>query len=125
MYNAVNWFEIPSRDFDRAVAFYSAVLGKPLRKEIFNGTPNGIFPYEGDGIGGAVIHAEHSQPSMSAAIVYLNTGTEAGLDAALSRVVDAGGTVLLPKIPIGEPGFIALIGDTEGNRVGLHAPHSA
>lgn len=125
MYNAVNWFEIPSRDFDRAVAFYSTVIGKPLRKTIFNGTPNGIFPYEGDGVGGAVIHAEHSQPSMTAAVMYLNVGNEAGLDAALSRVTEAGGTVLLPKTDIGKPGFIALMADTEGNRVGLHAPHTA
>jgi len=29
---------------------------------------------------------------------------------------------VLPKTDIGDPGFIALVRDTEGNVVGLHAP---
>ena len=30
---AINWFEIPVTDIDRAQAFYEAVLGQPLRRE--------------------------------------------------------------------------------------------
>jgi predicted enzyme related to lactoylglutathione lyase len=32
--------------------------------------------------------------------------------------------VLLPRTDIGEPGFIALVRDTEGNVVGLHEPRA-
>ncbi len=39
----------------------------------------------------------------------------------MARVADAGGKVALPKTDIGAPGFIAILVDTEGNRVGLHA----
>ena len=45
MNNALNWFEIPSTDFDRAVMFYSTILEAPLRREVIAGTPNAILPY--------------------------------------------------------------------------------
>ncbi len=43
------------------------------------------------------------------------------MDAILARVAGAGGAVVLPRTSIGQHGFIALIKDTEGNRVGLHS----
>lgn len=121
--NAVNWFEIPSVDFDRAVDFYSTVLGQPLQKMDFNGTPNGLFPYDqGQGVGGAVVHDEQYKPSADSFIIYLNARSESDLEAMLKRVPQAGGQVLMSKTNIGDPGFIALFLDSEGNRVGLHAP---
>jgi predicted enzyme related to lactoylglutathione lyase len=55
--------------------------------------------------------------------MYLNcNGT---LDACLARVKDAGGQVVMPKTDIGDPGFIALVMDTEGNTVGLHSERAA
>jgi predicted enzyme related to lactoylglutathione lyase len=123
--HALNWFEIPSTDFDRAVNFYSTVLGRPLQTMDFNGTPNGIFPYEsGKGIGGAVVHDDNYKPSAESFIIYLNAHSESDLDAMLERVSEAGGQVLMPKTHIGDPGYIALILDTEGNRVGFNAPNS-
>jgi len=46
------------------------------------------------------------------------------LGATLKHAHDAAtsGSVVLPKTDIGESGFIALVRDTEGNVVGLHAP---
>ena len=44
------------------------------------------------------------------------------LDATLARVAKAGGKVLLGKTEIGDPGALAIVQDTEGNHVGLHAP---
>ena len=38
-----------------------------------------------------------------------------------SRVVDAGGQIHREKWSIGEYGFIALVVDTEGNKIGLHS----
>ena len=38
-----------------------------------------------------------------------------------TQVVDAGGKTLLPKISIGEHGFVAHFEDSEGNRVALHS----
>lgn len=120
MQNAVNWFEIPAADFDRAVQFYDTVLGKPLRKELFNGVPNGIFAYDEDRVGGAVVFSADYVPSDKGALVYLNTRGD--LDGAISRVEGAGGKVVLPKTFIGDPGYIAIVIDTEGNKVALHQP---
>ena len=122
MKHAINWFEIPSNDFERAVTFYGAILDTPLHKEEIAGTSSAIFAYEqneaDEAIGGAVIYSAHVKPSMDGTIPYLNCNGK--LDAVLGRVEAAGGKVLMPKIDIGF-GHIALIADTEGNKVGLHA----
>ena len=119
MARAINWFEIPSVDFDRAVAFYDTILATALRKELFNGVPNGIFPTARGETAGAVIHSEQ-KPSASGALIYLNAGDQ--MEQILQRIEPAGGTVLLPRTSIGDPGWIALFIDSEGNQVGLHSP---
>ncbi|MGQ0600742.1 MAG: VOC family protein [Anaerolineales bacterium] len=121
MKNAVNWFEIPAQDFDRAVQFYSTVLNGPVRKELFGGEPNGIFPYSQPGVGGAIVKRAGFEPTTTGAIVYLDAAGD--LDGAVARVQQAGGKVLMPKTHIGDPGSIALILDSEGNRVALHSPN--
>ncbi len=122
MANAINWFEIPSVDFERAVTFYNTILGIELRKELFNSVPNAIFPGSETEVAGAVIQDDNVRPSTSGAVIYLNAGNADNLDNVISRIGTAGGKVLLPKTDIGDPGFIALLLDTEGNRVGLHSP---
>ena len=60
------------------------------------------------------------QPSPAGVVLYLNASPS--LDAALSRVAEAGGEVVEPRtaLPPGM-GFYAKIRDSEGNVVGLHA----
>lgn len=120
MRNAVNWFEIPALQFDRAVRFYNAILEQPLRTEHFMGMPHGIFSADEEAVAGAVVLMPHYQPSEQGSVIYLNVGN--GLDAVLSRVAEAGGEILMLKTDIGPQGFIAQIRDTEGNKVGLHQP---
>jgi predicted enzyme related to lactoylglutathione lyase len=120
--NAINWFEIPATDFDRAVKFYESALGISMHRETFAGDPNGFFPYtQGEGVGGSVVKAEYARPNADGAVVYLNAGTREQLEAALARVEAAGGAVLQPASDLEGIGTIAFIRDTEGNRVGLHA----
>jgi uncharacterized protein len=118
--NALNWFEIPAQDFDRAVNFYEKLLQISLQREVFGGMPNAIFPYKDTGVGGAVAQVPYAKAGSDGAIVYLNTPTMQIFDAALAQVEALGGTILMPKTHIGDPGYIALIRDTEGNRVGLN-----
>jgi predicted enzyme related to lactoylglutathione lyase len=117
MKNAINWFELPVTDLERAQRFYEAVLGTSLRAETVAGMAMAIFPHS-DGVGGALVQDARFRPSPDGAVVYLDAG--GALDAALRRVEAAGGRVVLPRTDIGAPGFIALVVDTEGNRVGLH-----
>jgi len=120
MRNALNWFEIPTTDLDRATRFYETALGVSLRREIFAGTPNAIFSYDKPGVGGALVSDPKRKPSAEGVLIYLDATGK--LDPVLGRVPGAGGQVVLGKTSIGPQGFIALIRDSEGNVVGLHAP---
>ncbi len=128
MRSAINWFDIPAVDFDRAVTFYEAILGVTLYRapSPSTNTMNGIFPADRDGGStGAVCAGEGYIPSTDGSIVYLNADGDGQLDAILSRVEAAGGRILRPKMDIDPFGHIAWIIDSEGNRVGLHAAPAA
>ena len=120
MAHAINWFEIFVADLDRATRFYETMLGVPLHRETFAGTPMAIFAGGQDVVGGALVQDPQRKPSAEGPLVYLNAAGK--LDAVLGRVASARGSVLLPKTDIGDPGFIAIVQDSEGNRVGLHSP---
>lgn len=118
MASAVNWFDIPVTDMDRARAFYGALLGSELKVADDTQGTMAILPYK-DGVGGALMQGDGYVPNQQGSIVYLNSGDD--LSAPLGRVEAAGGKVLTDKMSIGENGFIAFFLDTEGNRIGLHS----
>lgn len=119
MKNAVNWFEIPVADMERALNFYNTILGANLTPmETMPGFTMAMLPAE-DGVGGAIMHGQGYTPSTQGTVVYLNGGDN--LSAVLDNVEDAGGEIIMPKTDIGEHGFIAYFADTEGNKVGLHS----
>lgn len=121
MKNAISWFEIPSTQLARAQAFYEAVLGCKMRREAMGPSEGAVFPYEGEGVGGALLAGPSApQPHAGGTLVYLDASPS--LDAALARVTAAGGGIALPRqaLPPGL-GFFAHITDLDGNRVGLHA----
>lgn len=119
--NAINWFEIPVRDIERAQAFYEKVLGKSLRREAMGPCEMAVIPYDQPGVGGALMAgSEAPQPAAQGTLVYLNA--EPSLDAALERAVAAGGRVATPRVDLPDGmGCFAHVLDSEGNRVGLHA----
>ncbi len=119
MANQVVWFEIPVIDLDRAIRFYSAVLGAPVKKEAFPGMTIGLLPHEKDEISGCLFKSETEKPSDQGPLLYLNA--EGRLDQAVAAVEPNGGKVLQPKQGIGPYGFRAMVLDSEGNRVALHS----
>ena len=119
MSNAINWFELPSKNFNRAVKFYSQVIGQDLQPMDANDIKMAFFPTTDNGVGGCVVHGNGSKPSAEGSLVYLNGGEDLGIP--LSRVEAAGGKVVMPKTAIGENGFMAIFMDTEGNRVAFHS----
>ena len=123
-YNAVNWFEIPTRDMDRAVAFYERTLGVTLKRERFGGMPHAVFPSQcpegGSSVAGAIVaQGPHLTPGSAGTVVYLDCRD--GVAAALARATAGGAKVVMPHMGIGDNGFIAIVDDPEGNRIGLHA----
>ena len=121
MANAINWFEIPASNFDRACEFYGKILDGEINKmDMPDGSKMGMLPrYETGSVGGAVVTGSGYEPSQKGTVPYLNGGDD--LSVTLSKVEKAGGKVLMPKTSIGENGFMAHFLDTEGNRVALHS----
>ena len=51
--NAINWFEIPVADIDRAQHFYETLLARSLQRGQAGPQTLAVFPYEvGTGVGG-------------------------------------------------------------------------
>lgn len=118
----INWFEIPAADFDRAVKFYSTILDKELAVSHMNGSDMAFFSNEPLQVSGVIIHGEGAEPSAKGVLIYLNGGDD--LSVPLSKIEDAGGTVVVPKTKISEDlGCFAIFMDPEGNRLALHSPH--
>lgn len=121
MTNAINWFEIPAKDFNRAKKFYSSVFKTKITDMPMQNMKYGVFQYdnENNGVGGGIIEAEGCNPSKDGVTVYLPGGND--LSVPLAKVEAAGGTIVLPKTSIGENGFMAQVIDTEGNKIALHS----
>jgi predicted enzyme related to lactoylglutathione lyase len=119
MKNAIDWCEIFVSDLERAKRFYETLLGVSLKTGDYTRVPSAVFQADRDGVGGALVQDPNRRPGPGGFLVYLNANGK--LDACLERVSSAGGAVITPKTDIGEPGFIAVVRDTEGNVVGLHS----
>lgn len=119
MPNAVVWFDIPVLDLDRAIKFYSVVMGAPVRKQEFPGGAIGLLPHGEQDIGGCLYESDDNRPSEHGALLYLNVSGR--LDAAIATVEPGGGRIIQPRHAVGPYGFRAIILDSEGNRIALHS----
>jgi uncharacterized protein len=118
------WTDIPVSDLDRAVKFYSAVLGQEVRKMSEGGFEYGLLPHEEQNASGCLCVGSDSvgdknQPSQTGPLIYLSV--EGRLDDAVKAVKPNGGKVLQEKQQVGPHGFRVLIMDSEGNRIALHS----
>lgn len=73
---------------------------------------------EAAGAGGALVQSANNVPSSEGTMVYFYCNDVA---VESSRVEAAGGKLIVPKMSLGEFGFMALFIDTEGNKVGMHS----
>ena len=122
MGNRIVWVDIPVADLDRAIRFYSALLGEPVTREGGPGFAFGLLPHaDGEAAGCLYVPAsDGNAPSAVGPLVYLDATNR--LSQALEAASALGGRVLEPIQPIGGHGFRAVLLDSEGNRIALHAP---
>ena len=105
--NMVGWFEISVNDMDRAKTFYESVLEISIS----------INDLDGLLMGSLVKHPTYIPSDTKGAVLYFSCKD---LSDELSRVEEA--AILQPKKEIGGGhGFMALLKDTEGNRIALHS----
>lgn len=121
LFNPVGWFEIYVNDLERAGRFYTAVLDRPLSPATTDGTFEALEfqgQMPGSGAMGALMKHPMRKPSLAGTMVYFSCEDCAETS---KLALQHAGTVFKPKWSIGEHGFIAIIGDTEGNAIGLHS----
>ena len=118
MTNPVFHFEIPVTDLDRAIQFYEGVFGYRLNRRTIDSYEMAFFPRSDGkpGASGALARGDVYVPSKTGPILYFDVPD---IDPVLERAVQRGGAVLYPKTHIGDGSYVAEIGDSEGNRIGL------
>lgn len=122
--NMVGWFEIPVSNMERAKKFYEKVFDIKIQIEQFGETMMGWFPFpkdpEAKGAGGSlVLNEQFYKPIANGTLVYFSSPE---ITYELRKVEEAGGVILQEKTLIREDiGFMALVLDSEGNRIALHS----
>ena len=122
-------FEIHAENPERAVSFYRDVFGWEVEDwSEFAGMPYfGVKtgPQDQMGIDGAIM--KRMTPNMEVggpvAGAVLTLGVE-DFDAAATAVLDAGGSVALPKYALPGMAWQGYFHDTENNVFGIHQPDS-
>jgi uncharacterized protein len=116
-------FEVHAGDPERAIRFYEAVFEWRFKK--FPG-PAEYWVIEAGtegevGINGGLVR-RRGEIDGSAVIAYVCTIQVPAVDEALARVLAAGGTLALPKMPIPGVGWLLYCKDSEGNVFGVMQP---
>ena len=121
--NAISWFEIPAIDLSRAQKFYETIFGISMTAMDLANIKMRMFPLEDMmGVGGAIVDSGgfHKPSATDGPLIYLNANPD--VQQVLDKTEAAGGKIMVPKTEISpEYGYMAVIIDTEGNRIALHA----
>jgi len=121
--NAISWFEIPATDISRAQKFYEAVFDISMTPMDMANMKMRLFPLDDMmGVGGALIDSGgfHKPSATDGPLVYLNANPD--VQNVLDKVEAAGGKIMVPKTQISpDYGYMAVIIDTEGNRIAFHS----
>ncbi len=122
MKNPVGWFELPVTDLARAKKFYTDVFNFVMGDTVSQGEYDmSFFPMDPKApqASGSLSKGPECVPSSnSGVIIYFSVDD---IEATCSRASAHGGAIKMPKFSIGEWGFMALVIDTEGNKIGLHS----
>ena len=119
-HNPVVWFEIYVEDMARAKAFYEELLNTELVEAKMDGLEMWIFPHdiEKTGATDALVRHEMRPPNLHGTLVYFSV-PDCGERQSWAEAKNI--SVYVPNTDIGEQGFIAIIGDSGGNSIGLHS----
>ena len=120
MSSRVVHFEIHAEDPERAIRFYTDLLGWELKK--WDGPADywtiRTGPADERGIDGGLV-LRRGPIDGTAVVAYVCTVNVSDLDTTLEKALAIGGTLALPKMPVPGVGWLAYVKDTEGNIFGM------
>ena len=100
--NALNWFEIPVTDTERAKKFYETIFDIKMETNEMMGMEMTSFPYDmpsnSGRISGALVKGPMHKPAMDGAVVYLN-GTEVFRSNMSTGLISANSLALNNALP--------------------------
>ena len=119
--SAVIWFEIWVADLERAEAFYSALLGWTFRPFDDYDPVNYHIVATPDGtLGGALVRTAAPVPRGEGGMGTVVYAAVDDLEAAVSQARSLGGSLIqAPRVIGSADGWFAIVGDPDGNRLGL------
>ena len=121
----VTHFEIHASHPKPLIDFYTSLMGWNFQK--WPGPADYWLittgPADQPGINGGLVQRRGDRPAdMQAVNAYVCTAMVEALDDTVSRGVELGGTVALPKMAIPGVGWLAYMKDPDGNILGLMQP---
>ena len=119
MKNNIAWFDVPVTDLDRAIRFYSAVLGSPVTKEQTGSSPIGMLPTPDGQKMGCLVPGNAAKPSLNGVMIWFDV--DGRLKEAVKAATANGGNILGDIHDIRGYGFRAEVQDSEGNRIALYS----
>lgn len=117
------WYELVTTDQDKAVAFYSKVVGWEMRDAGMPGMRYMIFGKDGKDVGGIMSWASTGNPGMPPEwMAHIHTSD---LDQELKAVVADGGTIIQPANQVPGVGRFAVVLDPQKVKYLLFEPGSS
>ncbi|WP_300081417.1 VOC family protein [Propioniciclava sp.] len=120
-------FEIQADDLERAKAFYGGVFGWTFEdySPVVNAPYFGVVTGDSEepGINGGLLPRPAAAPAPEQGVngAVLTMGVD-DYDAVEAKILEAGGTVALPKMALTGMAWQGYYLDTEGNTFGIHQP---
>lgn len=127
------WFEIPVKSLDRAITFYSQLLGITITRHKLYKTEYGVFDKKNTGISGSLKVDESKVGKGVTLFFFVNVlsdvmataiacGGKVVLEKTILKQVDEHGkTVLAHNLIDNQVGYYAEILDSEGNLISLYS----
>jgi uncharacterized protein len=105
--------EFPATSREETAKFYEALCGWESQHMT---DPVPYTTFDGENIGGGFPDVGDPFPQPGQVVVYLSSDD---IDADLQRVEELGGKTLMPKMAVGEMGWIGMFTDPTGNCLGF------
>lgn len=121
MANTIVWFDLPVANLERATKFYSKVLDKKLDITESHGFKMTVFPHAENScdVAGCLYEDNNVTPHTCGMLIYFDVNKR--IHDAVTAATNNGGKVVSGVEPIGPWGFRAIVLDSEGNKIALHA----